>query len=191
MKKEWRPVVGYEELYQVSNRGRVWSNGRTLKCKSAWGKWTMRTKRSKFLKPTSTYYKGGDRLLTTSVKLYDLNGKKRSVGVHTLVLEAFVGPCPEGMECCHEDGNPENNRVENLRWDTKQSNMDDREKHGKHVKGSDSVKAKLTEEDIPTIRERLKDTTWGIMSAIARDYKVDTATIRDIRDNRTWKHVPN
>lgn len=43
--------------------------------------------------------------------------------VHRLVAEVFIGPCPQGMECCHNDNNPENNHVENLRWDTRSNNI--------------------------------------------------------------------
>jgi hypothetical protein len=51
--------------------------------------------------------------------------------VHHLVLEAFVGPRPEGMEACHfPDWNPANNSASNLRWDTKQGNWRDRKLHG-------------------------------------------------------------
>jgi hypothetical protein len=49
--------------------------------------------------------------------------------VHRLVLEAFVGPCPDGMECCHEDGDSTNNRVDNLRWDTHEANVRERLEH--------------------------------------------------------------
>lgn len=52
--------------------------------------------------------------------------------VHRLVLMAFVGPCPEGMQACHNDGNARNNHLSNLRWDTPSSNMHDRVKHGTH-----------------------------------------------------------
>jgi HNH endonuclease len=50
--------------------------------------------------------------------------------IHRLVLEAFVGPCPPGLICCHNDGEPANNRVENLRWDTYQANENDKFRHG-------------------------------------------------------------
>jgi hypothetical protein len=52
--------------------------------------------------------------------------------VHRLVLETFVGPCPDGMECCHNNGDPADNRLENLRWDTLSSNAYDRVEHGVH-----------------------------------------------------------
>lgn len=46
----------------------------------------------------------------------------RHASVHPLVLEAFVGPRPPGMEACHADGNKTNNALSNLRWDTKRAN---------------------------------------------------------------------
>lgn len=47
--------------------------------------------------------------------------------VHLYVLETFVGPRPEGMQACHGDGDPANNRLSNLRWDTcSNNNLDKR-----------------------------------------------------------------
>lgn len=50
--------------------------------------------------------------------------------VHRLVAEAFIGPCPERHECCHRDGNPQNNRADNLRWGTRSENNLDAVRHG-------------------------------------------------------------
>jgi len=55
-----------------------------------------------------------------------------------MVLEAFVGPCPEGMECCHRDGNPANNHVGNLYWGTRSENLYDAVRHGAHAFASRS-----------------------------------------------------
>lgn len=52
--------------------------------------------------------------------------------IHRLVLEAFVGPCPDGMEALHSDGNKTNNNVDNLRWGTPSENNRDIVKHGRH-----------------------------------------------------------
>lgn len=49
------------------------------------------------------------------------------------MLEAFVGPCPPGEECCHGPGGPADNRLANLRWDTRQANIRDAVLGGKHV----------------------------------------------------------
>ncbi|AEK09646.1 HNH endonuclease [Mycobacterium phage Mozy] len=58
---------------------------------------------------------------------------RRKSLVHVLVLEAFVGPRPEGMNACHNNGIPNDNRVENLRWDTPSENNRDLIRHGTHV----------------------------------------------------------
>lgn len=50
--------------------------------------------------------------------------------VHQLVLLAFVGPAPEGMECCHGNGVRTDNRLSNLRWDTRLANAADATAHG-------------------------------------------------------------
>ncbi len=55
------------------------------------------------------------------------DGRNHSRGIHQLMLEAFVGPCPEGMEACHyPDPDKSNNQIGNLRWDTHDANMKDR-----------------------------------------------------------------
>jgi hypothetical protein len=60
-------------------------------------------------------------------------GSQSQRAVHRLVLEAFVGPCPPGMEGCHNDGDQLNNRLDNLRWDTPSNNKLDSVRHGTHA----------------------------------------------------------
>lgn len=119
MEEEWKPIPGYEG-YEVSNHGRVRSLDRTVQLKDG----RTRRQKGRALKPWViqgylyvSLYKG------RKVK------KKR---IHRLVLEAFVGPCPEGMECLHGDGNPANNRLDNLRWASPSDNNLDTVKHGRH-----------------------------------------------------------
>lgn len=80
-----------------------------------------------------------------------LNG--HNYRVHHLVLRTFVGPCPEGMQCCHEDGNPSNNKLNNLRWDTPKANADDRKRHERTSCGERHGSAKLADTDLPEIRQ--------------------------------------
>src|SRR5699024_4528685 len=124
----WKPVVGYEGLYEVSNTGKVWS-----------------IRRGRVLRPR----KKSDGHLR--VGLWKA-GKGKEKYVHRLVLEVFVAPCPEGMECLHIDGNPENNRVDNLRWGTRGENMLDRVRHGRHHNANKTHCPRgheLTPENIP------------------------------------------
>ena len=119
--EEWRPVVGFEGFYEVSNLGIVKGVTRIIECSNG----TMKTIKGKQRKP-SVNERG-----YLSVPLYQDNRPKNKF-VHSLVLEAFVGPCPVGLEGCHNDGNPANNTLENLRWDTPSNNQLDRITHGTH-----------------------------------------------------------
>src|SRR5262245_50618733 len=75
--------------------------------------------------------------------------------VHRLVLLAFVGPCPGGMECCHANDDRQDNRLSNLRWDTRGNNISDAIRNGRNCQGgpgSSNGQSVLTEADIPAIR---------------------------------------
>jgi HNH endonuclease len=112
--------------------------------------------------------------------------KKTQHLIHRLVLHAFVGPCPEGLICCHNDGNPTNNRVENLRWDTYQSNSDDMLIHGTRLMGS-QLNAKLTEAEVGEIR-RLRAEGKRI-AVLAQEFGVAPQNVEAIFQRRTWRHV--
>lgn len=103
---EWRKVEGYER-YLVSDQGHV--------------KVSLTDKHLKRQVDAGGYFHV--QLAATRQK------PNRYRAVHRLVLEAFSGPCPEGLEACHNDGNKLNNRLDNLRWDTHRSNCIDRELH--------------------------------------------------------------
>lgn len=122
----WKDIPGYEGLYQVSNLGRVKSLPRTARCMRN-GKEAQRAVPGKILAAQLNY--NGDHLYVTLSK----EGKVRNCYVHTLVLTAFVGPRPDDMECLHGDGDPTNNRVENLRWGTGSQNRLDSVRHGTHA----------------------------------------------------------
>lgn len=113
------PIPGF--LYSGCHLYRVWSDGRVETRHSRWGlgKWRP-------LKPAPA---GSGRHLKVTLCA---PGKREQRSVHHLVLEAFVGPCPEGLEALHGDGNPTNNDVGNLRWGTRQENVDDMMRHGTH-----------------------------------------------------------
>lgn len=121
----WRPVVGYEGLYEVSDHGRV----RSLDRKTL----TVCLKRGEF----QQFHKG--RILRPGLngrgRLYVSLGKdgvSTSKTVHSLAAEAFLGARPPGMEVRHLDGVPTNNRVDNLKWGTGSENTLDSVGHGTH-----------------------------------------------------------
>jgi hypothetical protein len=77
--------------------------------------------------------------------------------VHHLVLLAFKGPCPKGMEARHLDGDPSNNKISNLRWGTPKKNMQDRDKHGKTKFGEDHWYCKLTSKQVDSLKKDRKN----------------------------------
>ena len=105
---------------------------------------------------------------------------------HRLVLEAFVGPCPSGMEACHNDNNPNNNSVENLRWDTPRGNTADKHKFGTFGIGEAASNSILTE---PEVREIMARRGECFQRELAREYGVSVGTIADIHVGRTWSHL--
>lgn len=103
--EEWRTVVGYPD-YEVSSLGRV------RRVTPGRGNAVV----GKILKPRT---KNNGYL---NLFLYDRNGNRKDCGPGILVLEAFVGPRPDGYECNHKDGDKKNNCVWNLEWVTKSEN---------------------------------------------------------------------
>lgn len=115
--ERWLPVPGYEGVYEVSDQGRV----RSLDRADSRGR--SRTGRVLSLRIQPS----GHRTVSLCT-----NAKRRIFHVHHLVLMAFVGPRPTGMEGCHWNDDPTDNRVENLRWDTRSGNQLDSVRNGTH-----------------------------------------------------------
>jgi len=88
------------------------------------------------------------------------------------------------MCACHNNGDPGDNRLENLRWDTYSANALDKRKHGTVVRGSKAVHAKLHPEDVHDIRRRLAE--GESLSSIGRLYDVSHVAVRLIRDRVNW-----
>lgn len=108
--------------------------------------------------------------------------------VHQLVLLAFVGPCPEGMEACHfPDPDSANCRLSNLRWDTKKGNANDRVMHGTDPRGERNPRAILNEEKVREIRRRAA--AGETHKTLAAEYGVGPTTIDAVVKRETWKGV--
>ncbi len=144
MTTEWRPVVGYEGLYEVSSEGQVRRLARDVSMPTRWGGQQVRHVPGGILKPIC-------REKSCVVALS--NGAAKAMRVHRVVMAAFVGPCPDGMETCHNNGDFTDNRLENLRYDTHSSNVRDSIRHGT-FRGKVGPRAKISFDDAVRIRER-------------------------------------
>jgi hypothetical protein len=107
-RERWR-LIRREPGYKVSSRGRVRSVPRTLSDGRGHGGQMLRPKED------------ADGYLMVKVA-------GRWVHVHVLVLEAFHGPRPPGMEGCHGPGGRQDNRAEVLRWDSHRANDPDKKR---------------------------------------------------------------
>lgn len=181
MNESWKPIAGYEGLYEISTLGRVKSVEREVPHGS---KGITRIIKERYLKH---FYGGG----YSQVKL-SKNGKKRTHRVHLLVLYAFVGPPPDGMEARHLDGVRDNPKLENLKWGTRTEQAEDRKRHGTFQNpcffGEEHPMSKLTESQVSEIKS-LDLSYKGACTEAAKKYGVSRHTIGDIKRGRTWQSV--
>lgn len=164
-KEQWKEIEGFPD-YEISNLGRV--KRATPACQTAIGRILCPWEQSwGYLQVT-------------------LNGKHKRV--HILVLNAFIGKCPEGYEGNHKDGNKKNNRIDNLEWITPSENMTHSYKTGLHPKllGERHPMAKLNKIQVNEIKEQLKNKKFGDVSRIAREYNVNKTTISRIGLSKSW-----
>lgn len=123
--EEWKDVPGFEGYYQVSNHGRVKTMPRIVMRRSRWG-----SRHPHQVKERLMSLKKAKGFNYVAVNL-TVGGSVTRCLVHRLVLEAFVGPCPAGMECRHfPDRDTANNRLDNLQWGTPVENARDSLVHG-------------------------------------------------------------
>lgn len=163
--EQWRPVPGYEGLYEVSDYGRVRRSARG-----------QHTQIGRIIKPFPQ--RGYWRIQLNK------NGKKHKHSVHTLVLKAFVGDPSPGQECRHKDNDPGNNHVSNLIWGTKLENETDKVESGRTTRGIKQWNSALTETDVHEIRLLLAK---GIpQRIIAEQFNVGRSAIALIHIGKTW-----
>lgn len=162
--ERWGEVPGYPN-YQASTFGRIWSK-----------------KLNRPMKFETT--KCGHKRIGLH--------KKRKIYkffVHRLVLLTFLGPCPPGLETAHYDGNPNNNRFDNLLYTTRSKNALMANRHGTMRCGERHHKTTLTEREIFSIRDEYSFGVAGFGApTLAKKYNVDAKTITRIVKNETWKH---
>lgn len=162
MTEEWHPIPGWP-AYEASSLGRIRTNrvhGGLVRNPYT-GKW-------------------GHRWLCMRH-----DGRRRSVSVHRLVALAFHGEPPSpAHEAAHNDGDPANNRPENIRWATRAENERDKVAHGRSNRGERQHMARLTRDRVLKIRGLL---AGGVSQAeVASRFSVARTTIQSIANGRSW-----
>ena len=159
MKREnWKPIPGCPG-YEVSDQGQVKS---------------LKRKTPRILKPGHV---NGYQFVDLSI-----NGKSNVIRVAYLVLLAFVGPRPDGLVVCHENGIKDDDRLENLRYDTQKANMKDA------IKNNDGVvpQSSLTKEQVLQAQKLLEQKT---ISEVAQELGKNRGIIASISAGRAYKHL--
>jgi hypothetical protein len=174
----WKPIKDCPG-YEVSNQGRVRSYWKVVG--QGYGKGT-----ASFI--TDIPQKILKDSITEDGYLY-VRLKGKHCPIHRLVLETFVGPCPENCECRHLDSNRSNPDLTNLSWGTRKENAIDRKSNGTEifVNGEKHPNAKLTDEQVVEIKVSL-DKGFGL-SELGREYGVTPQAIWCIKNNRTRKNI--
>lgn len=156
MTEAWKPVVGWETAYEVSDLGRVRSLDRTT---NRGNRIEGRIRKPQLL-PTGYLY--------VALKC---NGRKANAYVHRMVAEAFIGPHREGFFINHRSGVKTDNRLENLEWVTRSENM-------LHAIENGLLSVTLSDEQVREIRRRYK--AGGTYGRIGKALGVSRAIVSSV-----------
>ena len=159
LKERWKAIPGFSDC-EISTYGRVWS---------------WKGYEGKIMKPGSIH--GYQNIILR------FGCKPFGFLVHRLVLETFVGPCPEGMECDHINTIRDDNKRKNLRW------LDITKNRGEYSRGKISSARKLNDTQVKEIRNILKRKGNKSYREIGLNYKVTSETIRNLALLKTYKWV--
>jgi hypothetical protein len=175
--EEWRPVVGFEGLYEVSDQGRVRSLDR-VETSVAWGR---RVRCGRAMKPKI----GNNGYVQVMLRR---PGERHTFLVHRLVAMAFMGCPATGLHCCHNNGNKRDNRLGNLRWDTSAGNNADKRKHGTWQGGERNNNSKLTAEDVKLMR-KLHYEEGISQKTLAAWFEVSVTHASNVIRGVSWGHI--
>lgn len=170
----WLRVIGFETLYRVSNFGRVRSIPKRVKIGT----------NTRFI-PGRIMQQRTDIYGYKSVKISDRHRTKLKK-VHQLVLEAFVGLRPPGMQCRHRDGDKSNNCLTNLCWGTPKENAQDKIDHGAQPRGENAGSSKLKDSDIAKIHHLYNQ--GKTIKQLGEIYGVSGPAIGYLLRGNTFKH---
>jgi hypothetical protein len=172
----WKPIREFEDIYSVSNFGRVMRTGKGSATKGGAaivGK----------ILTNARDIQGYERIKLC--RDYVMYPKK----IHRLVADAFLGPIPEKFTVNHIDGVKHNNSVENLEIVTRGENLSHafRVIKTKSSKGERNPKSKLTEKDVLQIRSELA--SGCPPKVLEQEFGVSKHTISNIKVRKTWTHI--
>lgn len=174
MDEIWMPVPGYGGYYEASSLGNIRAKEREVTKRTRHGGVMVQRYAARLLNPTVE--KGYLRVHL------GFEGRKVKAWVHGLVLRAFSGEPADGQITRHLNGNRQDNRPGNLQWGSHLENMADRKSHGNYLDGANHCMAKLTADQVATIRK--SDMTGA---ALGKIFGVSESQISRIRRGESWR----
>lgn len=163
------------DFYEVSSLGRVRSKDRHVRTKGN----TIGLRKGKLLSVCT--HANGYKVVGLRV-----NGRQKQRIVSRLVAFSFHGDPNPGDEACHNNGDRGDNRVENIRWDTKKGNAADKERHGTNNRGSTNPRAQIDEQGVDRVVALSR--TGMTQAQIASEVGVLEGVVNHIITGRTWSH---
>lgn len=173
----WRPIPGYDG-YEVSDFGNI---------RSYYLKGNHKQKRSPHPRTLAKRSRANGAYPSVSLP-HPETGNYHSKAIHRLVMLAFVGPCPEGMEVAHLNGDPADNRLSNLRYVTHQENESHKLGHGTTGHGERNSVAKLQGWQVAEVKFLAgKSVPQGKIAAL---FDIGHKQVNDILRERSWSQEP-
>jgi hypothetical protein len=164
----WKPVVGYEGRYEVSNFGRVKSLSRPSLTKGG----VYQIKKEKILR-------------TTNISLCDGKGNLQRKSAGQMVLEAFEGPCPDGLKVHHLNGSAKDNRwPDNLCYSTQKEISAAMIVRGAYLRGEKNPKSILNDSQARDIKLSKEPTR-----VLVKRFRVSRKTVYSIQKGQSWRHI--
>jgi hypothetical protein len=177
----WKPIPGFPG-YEVSDHGQVRSYWKIEPFGQGNGTRSVLKNIPQRLK-TPSLSAGGYKMVHLM-----RGGHTNTRTIHRLVLLAFVGSRPDGMQCRHLDGNQLNNHQPNLQWGTCKENSEDRDAHGTTPKGEGHYRAKLSVDQVVLIRQMAIN---GVVQRIIGEiFGIDRSYVSQIVNRKRWAHIP-
>lgn len=183
MQTLWKPVIGFEGIYEINNQGIIRSIDRFVANKN--GERLAKGKTISHIKSNSGY-------MVVNLKN---NGKSKQFLVHRLIALHFIDNPMNLPEINHKDGNKCNNDFSNLEWCSKSENIAHSYKLGlsksnfkQTEMGEKNPNNKLAEDDVKLIRDEYSK-GWKSQRQLAKEFNVSQQCIGNIINRKTWKHI--
>lgn len=176
--EEWRPIVGYEGLYEVSNFGRVKRKEKRVYSEVR----NCYINKKEQLCPQFT-----DKYKYVNLVVYGLKTKRALL--HRIIANAFIPNPYNKSEVNHIDGNKLNNSIDNLEWVTRSENTIHAYRNNLIPSGENHPKSKLTNLQVIDIYKRIKN--GETCKKISKEFNLTEYTIRDIKFKRRWINIIN